>query len=114
MNELEKKFHTSRVAFMYINDEILYLENSSMGHIDWYKSLGYDENNFNNIVRGYYKNGRIIFYKGDFIYDDETIICAEKIYKDIMVKVNDMDAEVWVGVLKGEVGKEWEPIKRIH
>lgn len=113
MNDLEKKFHNSRIAFMIIDNEILYLENSSMGHIEWYRSLGYDENNFENVVRGYYKDGKIIFYKGDFIYDSETIEWAKKVYKDIMKKVNNMNSEVWVGVEKKEVGKEWPPIKRI-
>jgi len=73
-NNSEQKFHVSRIAFMIINNEIIYLENSKMSHIEWYKSLGYKEEDFNNIVRGYTKDNKIIFYKGDFLYDDKQLI----------------------------------------
>ena len=114
MDNREVTFHKSRLAFMIIDDEIMYLENSGMSHIEWYRSLGLDENRFNDIVRGYYKNGRLIFYKGDFMYDDETIECAKKYARIIKEKVNDNNLEVWVGVEKGEIGTEWNPIIKIE
>lgn len=113
MNE-EQKFHKSRVAFMIIEDEIMYLSDSKLSHIEWYKSLNYDIDKFDTIVRGYYKEGRIVLYKGDFEYDDEVIVNAKKYANVIRTYVDDEDAEVYVGVVKGNVGEVWPPKMKIE
>ncbi|MBE6160083.1 MAG: hypothetical protein E7157_03440 [Lactobacillales bacterium] len=113
-NNSEQKFHVSRIAFMIINNEIIYLENSKMSHIEWYKSLGYKEEDFNNIVRGYTKDNKIIFYKGDFLYDDETINTAITFAPIIKEYINNENAEVYAGVIKGKIGEQWEPCLKIE
>lgn len=110
----EQEFHKSRVAFMIVENKIIYLENSTMSHIEWYLSLGYKKEEFDNVVRGYYRNGEIVFYKADFIYDDEVIEKAKKVNNDIKKYVNDKNANVYVGVKKGKVGELWEPELRIE
>lgn len=112
-NEVEQKFHQSRVAFMIIDDEVMYLRDSGMSHLEWYLSLGLSEDKFDEVVRGYYKNGRIIFYKGDFSYDEEVITCAENYSGYIMKEVQDDDALVFAGVKKGKIGEPWDPVVQI-
>lgn len=115
MNKItEQEFHKSRVAFMIIENKIIYLENSFMSHIEWYLSLGYKKEEFDNVIRGYYRDGKIVFYKEDFIYDDEVIEVAKEISREIKKQVNDGKAEVYVGVKKGKVGELWEPALRIE
>lgn len=113
MNKMEKQFHLSRVAFMIIDDKIYFLKNSDMSHYEWYKNLGFDEKKFNNIIRGYYKDGKIIFYKADFTYDVLTKECAIKYAKTIMNEVNDFNCDIWLGVKKGKIGEDWMPIERV-
>lgn len=111
--ERESKFHQSRVAFMIIENEVIFLRNSSMSHFEWYLSLGLPSDKFDEIIRGYYKEGRIIFYKGDFLYDDEVIEVA-KCYGDyIRQEVGDADALLFAGVKKGEIGEVWDPVIEI-
>lgn len=114
MNKItEQEFHKSRIAFMLIENKIIYLENSSMSHFEWYISLGYKKEQFKNIIRGYYKDGKIVFYKDDFTYDNDVIEIAKKINEEIKKYVNDRNAEVYVGVKKGKIGEIWEPELKI-
>lgn len=109
-NEAEQKFHQSRIAFMIIDNEIMYLYDSGMSHLEWYLSLKLPEEKFDNVVRGYYKDGKVIFYKGDFMYDDEVIEYAKYYGNSIKETVHDLDALVFAGVKKGKIGEEWTPM----
>lgn len=112
-NEVEQIFHQSRVAFMIINQKVIYLRDSGMSHLEWYTSLNLPVESFDETIRGYYKNGKIIFYKGDFLYDDEVIKTAEYYGDEIKKEVNDSNALVYAGVKKGKIGEVWEPIIQI-
>ena len=105
----EEKLHIDRVAFMIIEDNILYLRNSKMSHIQWYESLNLPLDKFKNVIRGYAKKDKIVFYKGDFVYDDEVIAIALKVQETIKRETNCEGAKVFCGVIKGVVGEEWEP-----
>ncbi len=54
----------NRILFMIIDDQVKYLTDSNMDHREWYVSLGLDPNNYENIVRGFVMDGKIIFFKG--------------------------------------------------
>ena len=41
-----RKFHKKRIAFMIINNEILFLESSEMSHYEWYISLNLKKQDF--------------------------------------------------------------------
>ena len=99
---------------MIIENEILYLNNSAMSHIEWYTSLNLPTEKFDSIIRGYTKNDKIIYYKGDFEYDDEVIDVAKNTCSQIMGKIGNYDLKVYAGVTKGEVGTEWEPSVEIN
>lgn len=105
----ELEFHKSRVAFMIIDSKIYFLENSNMSHKEWYLSLGYDIGKFEDTVKGYYREGNIVFYKGDFIYDEQVIKIAKEYSSKVKEYVKDFNAKVFVGVVKGKVGEIWQP-----
>ena len=104
---------SDRILFMIIDNEVKYLENSTMDHREWYKSLNLDIDKFDNIIRGFIMNNKIIFYKGFFNYDNETIKVAEYFYPSIKEKYNNPNLEVYCGVVPGKPGEKWEPILRI-
>ena len=109
----EQQFHKERIAFLIINDSVLFLENSGMSHKEWFESLKIDTVDFEQVVRGYVKDNNIVFYKGDFIYDDEVIKKAYEFYKHIMEKTHLHNADVYCGVQKGKVGEVWKFIKKL-
>lgn len=99
---------------MIINNEVLFLRESCMSHFEWYISLNLPVEKFDDVVRGYYKNGRIIFYKGDFLYDNEVIEYAKCYGNYIKEKAKDSDALIFAGVNKGKAGEVWEPIVKVE
>jgi hypothetical protein len=81
---------------MIIDNQVKYLTNSSMDHREWYNSLGFDPNNFDNIVRGYVLENKIIFFKGMmFNYDEEVINKARIFTPSIRVSMNNPSLEVY-------------------
>ncbi|MBQ2640258.1 MAG: hypothetical protein IJF92_05835 [Bacilli bacterium] len=103
----------SRILFMIIDNQVMYLENSNMDHKEWYESLNLNIEDFDNVVRGFIMNNMIIFYKGFFNYDNETIRMAEKFYPDIKKSLNNPNLEVYCGIVPGKPGQKWEPILKI-
>ncbi len=111
--DTEQEYHKTRIAFMIIDGEIKFLEYSVMSHKEWYESLSLKQEDFNNIVRGYILDNKAVFYKGNFIYDEEVIKIAEEFSTIIKDKYNIRNLEVWVGVQQGQIGEIWRPIKKI-
>lgn len=70
---MNKSILNGRIAFMIINNQILFLKDCVMSHNKWYKSLNLPEEKFSITIRGFVKDNMIIYYKGDFNYDDEVI-----------------------------------------
>ena len=104
-NDKEKKL------FMILHDDILYLENSDMDHKEWYVSLGEDSNTFDNVIRGFVIDNKIIFFKAFFNYDEEVIKAAKRFGPIIRKKYNNDELGVFCGILNGGgYGKNWEPI----
>lgn len=116
VKEKEENFHKGRVAFLIINNNILFLENSSLSHYDWAKSLGQDKfdiKNFNNITRGYFLGNNIYFYAGNFDVNENVIKDAKNYYKIICDKYNISSPNVYAGMNIGEVGTVWKPKVKI-
>ena len=44
-----------------------------MSHFEYCQTKGITKEEFNKITRGYYLDGKVVFYKDNFIYDDELI-----------------------------------------
>ena len=103
----------NKILFMILDNEVKYLTNSPMDHKEWYESLNLDMEEFNRVIRGFILGNKIIFYKSDFRYDDETIKVAEEKYPEIRKALKNPNLEAYCGVYPGKEGEAWEPIVRI-
>ena len=104
-----------RILFMIIDDRVLYLENSTMDHREWYISLGYSEELYETIIRGFIIEGKIVFFKGmNFQYDQEVINSAKKHSREIRLHCNNENLEVYCGIVINSYGSKWEPILKIN
>jgi len=54
-----------------------------------------------------------VFYKGDFTFDDTTIIIANKFYNVIKEKLHLENPELWVGVQKNSKINPWPTVKQL-
>ncbi|GAA0101488.1 hypothetical protein UT300012_22030 [Paraclostridium bifermentans] len=111
-----KEFHRQRIAFAIVNGEVLYLENSELSHIGWLVGSGLvTAEEFIHVTRGYYKDGIIAFYSGNFkggtTVERDALEHVESIidYLDI----NEVKS-IYCGVQEGEIGTVWEPIKTLE
>lgn len=69
-----RDFHKQRKAFIILNGILEFLpEGSSMSHYEYCLTKGLNKDEFNKITRGFYLNGNLIFYKDNFIYDNDLI-----------------------------------------
>lgn len=105
---LNEEFHERRVGFMILNGKIIFLENNKNSHYFWAKELGIKRDEFEQLVRGYYLNNRIIFYKGNFSYDNECINAAKNYSKQIKEFCKAGQTEVWCGVKVGNSDAIWD------
>lgn len=105
----EKEFHKSRVAFIIYKGEIQYLAHSTFSHEEWCRSLGITDQEFSSLVRGYVRDNRIVYYQGDFAWNEEVLQTALSTYSQIASALCLEDYSVYCGVKKGNVGSIWEP-----
>lgn len=100
-----------KILFMIINNEVKYLQNSTMDHREWYTHLGFDPNQFDNIIRGYILENKIVFFKGmNFNYDEEVINMAKTFGPSIIAAWNNPNLEVYCGIVITSYGSKWEPV----
>ena len=99
---------------MIIDDQVIYYQQTDKDHKEWYISLGYDVNNFYDVIRGFISDGKIVFYKGEnFNYDDEVMKVAKAFAPSMRITLNDLNLQVWCGVMVDGYNSKWEPIVRI-
>ena len=104
----------NKILFLIIGEEIKYLQNSTMDHREWYVSLGYDVNVFDQVVRGFIMDNKIIFYKGNFQYDDSVILAAKKFTPHIRYTLNNSGLEPYCGLIISSFDSKWEPVLKIN
>ena len=103
-----------RNLFMIIDNQVKVLPNTEMDHREWYLSLNLDPNNFENIIRGYVMDNKIVFFKGStFGYDDEVYKAALMYSKAIRNYFNTPELEVCCGLIINSYTSKWEPILKI-
>lgn len=107
--------NSNRILFMIINNQVMYYQQNDKDHKEWYVSLGLDVNNFENVIRGFISNGKIVFYKGmNFNYDNEVMTAAKMYAPSMRVTLNDLNLQVWCGAMVDGFNSKWEPIVRIN
>ena len=95
-----RDFHNKRKAFIILNSKIEFLpEGSSMSHFEYCKEKGISKEVFNTITRGYYLNGNLVFYKDNFIYDENLIIEALKLINEFAKELGIGEFDIYFGQL---------------
>ena len=93
-----RDFHRQRKAFVIIDSKLDFIpEGSPMSHYEFCQTKGLDKETFNKITRGYYLNGNLIFYKDNFVYDDNVINEALNYVDDIAKIINKNEFEIYFG-----------------
>ena len=95
-----RDFHRQRKAFVILNGMLEFLpEGTSMSHYEYCQTKGLSKEEFNEITRGYYLNGKTIFYKDNFIYDDEVIKNALQVLDEISNIIGIDEFDIYFGQL---------------
>lgn len=95
-----RNFHKQRRAFIIISGNLEFLpEGSDMSHFEYCETKGLSKDDFNKITRGYYLSGNVVFYKDNFIFDDEVIENALNVVDEISKKINIDEFEIYFGQL---------------
>lgn len=102
---------SNRLLFLIFNGEIKFLTSNIMDHREWYRSLGGNDADYDNVVRGFVMDNKIIFVKGPKLsYDSNVVEIAKKCGPLIRQQLNNPDLVICCGVIPGENGDRWEPI----
>lgn len=104
-----KDFHKKRIAFIIYQDKVFYIKDSSFSHWEFAQTLGITKEEFDELCRGYFLDGKLIFYKGNFIYDDTLIRVAKTYFDEIKKELNLEKVNVYFGQKIGKPGEAWLP-----
>lgn len=102
-----RNFHKQRVAFIIINNEIHFIKNSEESHWEYCQSLNISKETFNTLTRGYYFNGRIVFYNNNFTYDNNVIEEGLKYIVRIKEECNIDKAYIYFGLVIDKTQTVW-------
>lgn len=108
--EESRDFHRKRRAFVIYKGELSFIdEGSDMSHWEFCTNQFPDitKDKFNNITRGYYLDGNLVFYKDNFCYDDALINEALKFVPEIKEKLGVSNVKINFGLKVGKPGENW-------
>lgn len=115
-------FHRSRIAFAVIekeNDYVIALNIKDQREHRVYlkEDFDIDDEQFENLIRGYIKPGKINFYISSHFYQVPKEKLSDELLNDIKnIALNvygDGDYVIGNGVHVGRPGEEWDPIEVI-
>ena len=105
-----REFHSRRRAFV-IYDGKLYIirKGSTMSHWEFCQSKlpNITKDIFNQLTRGYYIDNELVFYKDNFIYDNNVINEALQYVKKIKSRLHIDSCKIYFGLIIGEPGTDW-------
>lgn len=101
-----REFHKRRIAFIVIEDKLYYIKNSEQSHWEFCQKRGVSKEQFNKMTRGYYIDGNIVFYKGNFTYDEDLIKDGLKYIMKIKEDCKLGEMQIYFGL---RIPKENEP-----
>lgn len=98
-----RNFHQNRRAFIIYNNTLEFLPyQSEMSHFEYCSKKGIHKDDFNELTRGYYLSGNLVFYKNNFIFDDELISDALNYIPEISAILNLTDFNIYFGQIPEE------------
>lgn len=106
----EKEFHFKRKMFAYFPNEnkMTFSPQTMLGHKEWIcDKLGYSKEEFNNMIRGFEDEDGVYFYIGDFKVNNKVENAAYE------YKISNPEKKVYCGMIPGEIGEKWKPIKEV-
>lgn len=104
-----KDFHKNRIAFIIYNNTVHFMKDSELSHWEFAQTLGIEKEIFDELCRGYYLNEKLIFYKGNFEYDDNLIDYAKQYFYEIKRVLKLEKVNVYFGQKIGKIGEAWPP-----
>ena len=104
-----RDFHKNRIAFIIYNNMVYYMKDTVLSHWEFAQTLGIEKEIFDNLCRGYYLEGKLIFYKGNFEYDVELINYAKCYFEEIKRELKLEKVNVYFGQKIGKIGEAWPP-----
>lgn len=103
-----RDFHRRRIAFIVIDEKIYYIKNSGQSHWEFCQEKNISKEQFNELTRGYYIDGNIVFYKGNFIYDQALICDAMKYIIKIKKDCNLSQMKIYFGQIVPKGDEPWQ------
>ena len=104
-----KNFHKQRVAFIIYQNKVYYMKDTSFSHWEFAQTIGISKEIFDTLCRGYYLNEKLIFYKGNFEYDNDLIEYAKQYFDEIKKELKLEKVNVYFGQKIGKIGEAWPP-----
>jgi len=109
-NTSDRDFHQRRRAFLIVNNQIYFMKKgSTQSHWEYcqesFPDISKDE--FNKIIRGFYLDGDVVFYKGNFTYDDEVIETSLKYLSKIKDELGAAKMEIYFGTIIDTTKEIW-------
>ncbi len=90
-------FHKKRIAFIIINNELHFIKNGGLSHWEYCANMNITKEEFNKLIRGYYINNNVVFYKDNFIYDEDVINTSLKYLSKIKKECNVIRMNIYFG-----------------
>lgn len=100
----------NRLLFIVMDNEIKFKQDDGMDHKEWYQSLGGKMDVYDDVIRGYVMEGKIIYFKANLNYDGDVIEFATKTGLKMKQQLNNNDLKICCGIDPGHDGAKWEPI----
>ena len=105
-----RDFHSKRRAFVIYENSLYFIDKgSSISHYEFCQNKfpNLSKENFNQITRGYYLDGDLVFYKDNFIYDNEVINEALKYVNEIKRLLDLSTVKIYFGLIIKKPGENW-------
>lgn len=115
-----EKFHANRIPFFWYNNQFTYNKKAGdvRDHQHWLlEDFGISQVEFENIPRGYIKDGRIQLFIGSR-FDPVDLSSLVSNWKEQVIRLyqavyNNEVTEIYNGVHIGKIGDVWEPVQKI-
>ena len=102
-NDDARDFHKNRKAFIIYKNKLEFLPfGSSMSHFEFCQTKGIEKAEFNSLTRGYFLSGNLVFYKDNFVYDEELIKFSLNYLNEISSIIGENEFDIYYGQIPEE------------
>lgn len=106
-----RDFHSRRRAFVIYKDKLYFIrKGSSLSHWEFCQKQfpNITKEEFSKLIRGYYLDGDLVFYKDNFTYDNELIDKSLNYIKKIKSTLKLYTMKIYYGLIIGVPGEDWK------